>query len=124
MYELTIRAETLAELSGRIYALAAEFSGAPKNTSAAVAAAGLPVPQPVYESTVTTARSRAEALSSATGSEIPYEQVRSAILRVAAKHGREGVDRLLTQFGATTNAKEIASERYPEVLSAVEEMLG
>lgn len=123
MYELTIRAETLAELSGRIRALAVEFGASPAN-----------IPAPLYESTVTTPLrtappepllppSRAEVLSEVVGAGIPYEQVRSAILRVAAKRGREGVDQLLTQFGATTNAKEIAPERYPEVLSAVDALL-
>jgi hypothetical protein len=116
MYELTIRAESPAELSGRVRALAAEF-GAP------------PV---VYESTPTTPlvpsppappASRAEALAAAVNAPIPYEQVRTAVLRVAKKQGRAGVDALLAKFGAVTNAQEIAPERYPEVMAAAETML-
>jgi len=113
MYELTIRAESLAELSGRVRALAAEF-GAP------------PV---VYESTTTTPpvpsppASRAEALAAAVNAPIPYEQVRTAVLRVAQKQGRAGVDALLAKFGAVTNAQEIPAERYPEVMAAAEAML-
>lgn len=48
--------------------------------------------------------------------------VKPSVLKVSAKHGRPGVEKLLADFNAP-NAKEVPQERYPELLAAIDKML-
>lgn len=137
MYEIKITAETVTELKGRILALAAELTSAPVETvvvadgySATVVSAPkaekpkaekpkaepTPAPEPEAEP----AQAEAEQADAAAPT---YEQVRSAILRVATMKNREAVNTILTHFGATKNAQEIDPSRYPEVIEMANKML-
>lgn len=49
--------------------------------------------------------------------------IKPAVLKVSAKHGRPGVEKLLAQFEAA-NAKEIPETRWPELLAEIDKLLG
>lgn len=54
---------------------------------------------------------------------LTYEgDIKPAVLKVSAKHGRPGVEKLLADFEAA-NAKEIPEAKWPELLAAIDKLL-
>jgi hypothetical protein len=74
------------------------------------------VPEPVAEVVP-------EPVAEAPATGIAYETVRTAVLTVSVKLGREAVFPLLAKFGASKSAREIDPSDYAEVLAAVETLL-
>jgi hypothetical protein len=74
------------------------------------------VPEPVAEVVP-------EPVAEAPATGIAYETIRTAVLTVSVKLGREAVFPLLAKFGASKSAREIDPSDYAEVLAAVETLL-
>lgn len=51
------------------------------------------------------------------------DHIKPSVLKVSAKHGRPGVEKLLTQFGVA-NAREVPEEKWPEFMAEIEKLLG
>ncbi len=138
MYEIKITAESIGELRGRIIALAAEMTPAEPVTQREIAArfgntktlyvpevdtleAGFVLEKVVIDEPVV---EEPEPEKPVVGEPVTYEQVRTAILQVSVKHGRDAVSNILAAFGATKNAKEIDPSLYAEVLDMAKQVLG
>lgn len=138
MYEIKITAESIGELRGRIIALAAEMTPAEPVTQMEIAArfgntktlyvpevdtleAGFVLEKVVIDEPVV---EEPELDRLVVGEPVTYEQVRTAILQVSVKHGRDAVSNILAAFGATKNAKEIDPSLYAEVLDMAKQVLG
>ena len=50
------------------------------------------------------------------------DHIKPAVLKVSAKHGRPGVEKLLADF-KVANAREVPEAQWPELLAAVEALL-
>lgn len=50
------------------------------------------------------------------------DDIKPAVLKVSAKHGRPGVEKLLAKFGAG-NAREVPEDRWPEFMAEIEALL-
>jgi hypothetical protein len=138
MYEIKSTAESIGELRGRIIALAAEMTPAEPVTQSGIAAR-LAEAKPLYVPEVDTLEAgfvlekfvidepvveEPEFEEPVVGEPVTYEQVRTAILQVSVKHGRDAVSNILAAFGATKNAKEIDPSLYAEVLATAKQGLG
>ena len=138
MYEIKITAESIGELRGRIIALAAEMTPAEPVTQMEITArfgntktlyvpevdtleAGFVLEKVVIDEPVV---EEPEPEKPVVGEPVTYEQVRTAILQVSVKHGRDAVSNILAAFGATKNAKEIDPSLYAEVLDMAKQVLG
>lgn len=51
------------------------------------------------------------------------DHIKPSVLKVSAKHGRPGVEKLLSQFGVA-NAREVPEEKWPEFMAEIEKLLG
>lgn len=57
------------------------------------------------------------------GSALTYDgDIKPAVLKVSAKHGRPGVEKLLAGF-SVANAKEVPEAKWPEFLAEIDKLL-
>ena len=130
---LTINATSNDDLRSQMLALLgitltpAEDAPAPKVT--APKAATKPVEtkvEPVAEETKVEPEAVAEVVAGVVVDgdvTITYDDhIKPAVLKVSAKHGRPGVEKLLADF-KVANAKEVPEAQWPELLAAVDALL-
>lgn len=80
-------------------------------------------PKTQSEAPTTEADGGAEPASPSDDAALDYaEHIKPAVLKVSAKHGRDGVLKLLAKYEAA-NAQMVPAERWRELLADVDEML-
>ena len=133
MYRIEITAGTLAELAGKVLALATQLNEtvpeAPRYVGLEVAEVApvdpTPAPKsaPVAETTEsqpTTAQPSTTPAPAASASDAPVdkETLRSLVLAVVAAKGRETVEEILSTFGLA-KASDVAAEQADELVEAL-----
>lgn len=131
MYRIEITAGTLAELAGKVLALATQLNetvpeapryvglevaeAAPVDPTSSQSTPEISAPSP---DTSTTSEGKLTPPASASDAPVDKETLRSLVLAVVAAKGRETVEEILSTFGLA-KASDVAAEQADELVEAL-----